>query len=634
MFRVTLLFLATYCCVVFARSNPFLLDDSRSPWNNLEGAMATPLLDGILVTQGKELRAQVTDWTVLVTLEPPETPTPLLERATALENFLHRSNVSHLLTNTTLTAWNTRLFNLRTSLSPSMPLPNINPRPSRARRGLLDFGGHLLQELFGVATMAEVEKYRRIVKDVRREERAIVHKQAELITIVNKTRRDIEVNRNRLNNITEFLVDVTEKLEDLRGSFVYMRKIVNQLHFEAEINRALTILEHAAQEYVESRNLFFSQRASLELGKLTEVILPVDVLFDILNKGTALDVTYIQNIYWYYQHIVIEPIWSQMDSLLYVVKLPLINSDSFLTYSIKTWPTPLNNSHYSAQLDVNSVVALHTGDGGLFYPHSCIGSEPVVCLTGPVYFDNKERCTRGILSGNELDRKSCPVSVTAHNSTSAMIYVRDALNYVITSWGESCSLRCSGQREVTFYLDPGTYNIIVQSNCSMSGEGWRIDGLTRHTSNIVIQPSKIESIAPFQFDNLLPDLHSLQKFDHPLWDKLGEIEKLNLKPLPVSYDYVKLPMPQNIQWPLICVLIVLTLCLIGVTIVCVLKRPLNISWRRSDHKDVPVRTADHCDEKLLHDSIQIPPQCDKQVAQCMCTIPDLDCAMHLKNGRE
>ena len=331
-----------------------------------------------------------------------------------------------------------------------------------------------------------------------------------------------------MNNITEFLVDVMEKLEDLRGSFVYMRKIVTQLHFEADINRALTILEHAAQEYVESRNLFFSHRASLELGKLTEVILPLDVLYDILNKGTAFDVTYIQNIYWYYQHIVIEPIWSQMDSLLYVVKLLLINSDSFLTYSIKTWPTSLNNSHYSAQLDVNTVIALHTGDGGLFYPHSCIGSEPVVCLTAPVYFDSKECCTRGILSGNEVDPKSCPVSIIAHNSTAAMIYVRDTLHYVITSWGETCSLRCAGQREVTFYLDPGTCNIFVQSNCSMSGEGWRIDGLRRHTSNIVIQPSEIETIVPFQFDNL----KSLQKFDHPLWDKLGEIEKLNLKPLP------------------------------------------------------------------------------------------------------
>ena len=157
MCRVTLLtFLATYCCVVFARSSPFPLNDNSQPWSSLEDALIKPLPDGLLVTQGKELRAQVTDWTVLVTLEPPETPTPLLKRATALEDFLYRSNVSHLVTNTTLTAWNTRLFNLRTSLSPSMPLPNINPRPSRARRGLLDFGGHLLQELFGVATMRKL----------------------------------------------------------------------------------------------------------------------------------------------------------------------------------------------------------------------------------------------------------------------------------------------------------------------------------------------------------------------------------------------------------------------------------------------------------------------------------------------
>ena len=155
--------------------------------------------------------------------------------------------------------------------------------------------------------------------------------------------------------------------------------------------------------------------------------------YEILNKRTALDVTFSENIYWYYQHVVIEPIWSQLDFLLYVVKLPLINSESFLAYSINTWPTPLNDSNYSAQLDANTVVALHTGDGGLFYPHRCIKSDPVVCLTGPVYYYDKEACTHGILSGNESDRKSCTVSIRPHSSTVALIYVRDEMNCVITT---------------------------------------------------------------------------------------------------------------------------------------------------------------------------------------------------------
>ena len=628
----SIVFLAA--CVV-ARTIPTSYNDTRHSWTNLEGALARHLPDGIIVTQGEELRAQISEWTVLVTLEPPEKPATLLDHVSAVEECLRLSNVSQVLSDDTRLAWNLRLSNLRASLSAPMPSSDTTPRPSRARRGLLDIGGTLLHEIFGVATSAELEKFRRVVETVKQEERTIVHKENELITVLNKTRRDLDINRKRLNNITNFLATVTDKVNELGKNFVYLRRIVHELHLETDINRALTILEHAAQEYVDSRNMYFAQRASLELGKLTETILPIELLTDILTKATELDSDYVKNVYWYYQNIIIEPIWNHRYSLLYVVRLPLISSDSYLSYSIRAWPTPINNSNCTAKLNGRSVVGVHTGDGGVFYPHSCIGKKPAVCLTGPVFYNPRESCTRGILSGNKDQRKYCTISIRKYPEPVTLFDSIGPGKYVVTTWGETCSLRCSGQREVTFYLKPGAYCFEIKVQCSIYGSGWRLDGLRRNITNITLFPKAVENIPPFNLHESLPSLDYYQKLDQPQFNEIGDIAKINIEPLKLPSDDAGLIYPHNIQWSIVGVFVALML-LLGVML-CV-RRLLprqrlcqrSNSFKKVDREDKSPQedTVSLNNESSSTPTLTSPSNTAQDLSLCMCSRPDLSCPLH------
>ena len=73
--------------------------------------------------------------------------------------------------------------------------------------------------------------------------------------------------------------------------------------------KAVSLLEHVVGSYKEAVQKYWHQKASLELSRLTEDMLTLPQLEDILLKGTSAATLPIRPIQWYYEHSFISPVW-------------------------------------------------------------------------------------------------------------------------------------------------------------------------------------------------------------------------------------------------------------------------------------------------------------------------------------
>ena len=107
-------------------------------------------------------------------------------------------------------------------------------------------------------------------------------------------------------------------------------KEINTIKTELYLERAMTSVENVVDSYSVAWRHYFTQRASLEMGHLTEYLLPRNKLYEILSHSSSMHMRSIHNIEWYYQHILVEPIWNQGSELIYKAEIPLISDTNYL----------------------------------------------------------------------------------------------------------------------------------------------------------------------------------------------------------------------------------------------------------------------------------------------------------------
>jgi len=328
---------------------------------SLEEGLITPLKDGLFVTGGHELRAQVEEWTILVTLDPPSYPGLLEEDLRQVASLINSPNITAIMNNETKYVWDQRLAHLRRiSKWPPGLVRSSPPIHLRAKRGLFDAGGIVLNELFGLATTKEMEECRRIVRDARKNDETIVHAVNNLVTVVNKTREDLIVDRKQLKKTQDYLLEVHNNVNMLQKRVLYYQKKIVYVEINVHLENIFTALENVVQSYVFAREYYTRQRASLELGRLTENLLPKEDLARILFKAKGQRLQPVDTLEWYYQYVIVEPIWGDNETLIYRAKIPLIDGKHYLRYFINTWPVPYNSTHYSLQIDFSGEVGLDT----------------------------------------------------------------------------------------------------------------------------------------------------------------------------------------------------------------------------------------------------------------------------------
>jgi hypothetical protein len=450
-----------------------------------ESSPAIPLIDGLLVTGGTGLRTMSANWVLLVALDAPLSPPGFAEQIqqvrSALSDLCKKYGISPMF----LDSWTDRLARID---------PTIHHSPQRYRRGIFDIGGIILHGLFGVATNSDLEKYQKILSDLRVDTETIMHFLPELTSAINQTRVYVQQNRQRLTKMEEHQNVIAEYMKQLVFQQQGAAHRLGSLEILQQVDRILNALELVGELYHQERNLYHDQRAALEVGHLTEDLLPPKVLEDILQQAISQGYHVITQLEWYYQTLEVKPIWSDNDNLLYRVKIPLVDDELYLLYTILTFPIPYPTTSISAQLELHSTYGFNTQTGGLFIPHSCQGTNPAVCRPGPVYGPGTMLCPRGILTGSQKPQDSCTVTITKGTNDSLITEV-DLNKFVITTWGEAILERCAGEAENKFRLQADTYIMTVRATCSISGENWTVHGISEQNiekhlvhTQIVIPP--------------------------------------------------------------------------------------------------------------------------------------------------
>ena len=482
-----------------------------------------PLPDGILITGGEETRSHVATWTILVTLDVPiEEP----GMRTRLRHFRELVDSIHRVRKLPIsqTGWMQRIKDIEDTM-----LPGASTDITRMRRGLLNFVGDISNKLFGTATEQEVEECRRYINAVSTSNRHVAHVVNNLVTVVNQTHDQVKQNRAHLQNLEKYMDKAYDFVRVLHRGLDRQQQRLEILTLELRLNQMLTTIETAHNLWLRQLDRYKRQRASLDLGYLTEEILPVIELERIRAAATRLNLQAAPT-RWYFEHIHIQPMWEDESKLVFKAELPLIDNISYLRYKLRSWPIPGNATNVWIKLQVPPDVAFHTETGGLFQPTACQGIKPTICRTGALYDRSTFQCPRGILTGETGLRAQCKVSLMRSVREENLVSEISPGTFIISTSGGTFSMLCSGKSEQRILLTPGSYLIPISPNCQMRGQGWVITGIMTKNSQVTISVPVI-NIPPMELSGLVPAEAVSRHLDNPVWQALGKIEDISLSTL-------------------------------------------------------------------------------------------------------
>ncbi len=489
-----------------------------------------PIRDGLLVTGGEEIKRLGAVWTVLVTLDAPHPEAGIEDRLAVLERLITQVHFLRGTPNATAELWDVRLEDLRRTVVP----PSSPAWPAgRVKRGLLDAAGILAQKLFGIATEADIRKCREQILKASNVNRRVIHTVNELVTVVNQSQDLIQENRAHLLRIESYVMELSRELQYIESIVSGQDQVITLLDSEARLEQALSAIEASHNLWLQQQARYQRQRASLELGWLTEEILPVSELQRILEAGRHAGFETL-NLQWYYQHVQVWPMWEEPQRLVFRTHLPLSHRETYLHYRIWTWPVPINSTGVAVTVQVPHAIAINTINANMFQPipQHCVGAAPRVCRPGPVYHGPGLLCLRGIITGDEAMRSTCPITLHPDSSVSEDRGLTELVpgTFAVDSPGEEYSELCRGQTERRRSLAKGLYLVTLKDGCSLKGDTWLLDSLVHMNTSLSFHLNTIP-IVPLNFPNRVQKIIKWHKLNAPIWPTYSKISTISLKEL-------------------------------------------------------------------------------------------------------
>ena len=490
-------FLLSFTLILSARASP-------------DPLIITPLPDGVTVSGSESLRQMVASWDVFVTLDPPAFPQDLLDHLNSLDHTFGALTQRDL----SDTAPRARRDHMKQALLMSTP-------HSRVKRGLLDIGGSILHSLFGVATDAQLSRFRDALVEVSHSQSDMSHANTQLATVVNQTRTYLKAVALTQTQMSQRMYIIHRTLNKVAEAQRSHEARIHQLELTAALDHYLDIVQLSVDHYTAQVALFNRQKASLEQGHLSRDLLSPDQLQQILAQAaTAHEV--VDHIEWYYSYVSVTPLWRKAENLLYKVELPLIAPRPYLLYNVASYPVPISNSTLSVALHLQRHYAIDTVSGNIFIPTQCLGHGPVICNTGPEYGPSLLKCARGLITARETLIKSCKVAISDYAGLPQVATM--ALNqYALSTQGEMLTVRCPGRPENHITLALGTYNITCLDHCTMQGNGYHITCVNRLFLAKRYTMAHVRATAHFNFSTAV-------KVDL-LREALPQLEEIDTQPI-------------------------------------------------------------------------------------------------------
>lgn len=490
------------------------------------------LPDGLLVARGEDLLTEVASWTVVVTLDVPPLPTELEHRLKAIEGALDHLNPQ--IHASEKEGWTARLQRIKMQLRPSFLHGGRHHR--RVARGLFNFIGILSEHLFGTASEAEVRQTRQMIQKVNSNNQAVYHVVQELTTVVNQSRVYLQQNRDRINEVSKEVKTVEQLLNSMGVQYEGLRDHIETNYHRHQAERLVEGLEMLTGAYLDHVEHYHRQRTALEGGVLTEDLLTLEVLEDILIKARGGNRSAIKNVEWYYQYVPVQPLWGEDNLLVFKMELPLVKPITYLHYLFKAFPVPQAEG-VTALFEVSPDVGYEPHTGGLFIPEICVGRNPIVCRIYPMRIGKGMNCERGLISQHAAKKQDCVLTMEKTVQVDK-VWTTGLNQVVLSTWGGQLIERCTGRAEQFFNLEKGVYLFNLTENCIYVTSTWKVEYTPHYMHHVDIKQRPLPHLAPVNIPKFvategwklrvgknLAELGTVQKFK---LSTLHEMEKVEI----------------------------------------------------------------------------------------------------------
>lgn len=448
-------------------------------------ATANELLenDGVLVSSMGDLKTASATWTVIVTMDQPQT----------LDLSGWEDRINHLINDHLDMAslmirqlWHSRIAALvRDARMPaSLPIQDFN-HPTRAKRGLLDIVGIIGKSAFGIATSADVSKVAAAVDETRNRQEVLYHNQETLMSVLNQTRRFVQENRENQNILLEDMHRLHQLSVSNLQKIANISKILTAVQFQIWMDSIISYMEQSVHTYIEQLQLFHLQKNQLYRGWLTEDIVPLPILNQILSK-LASDGHRPLSPSWYYQYTPVEPIMLQGTALTFSLNLFGLSTDNYIAYQFDYFPVPLGDNHVRT-IKGRRNVAMNSLTVASFEPRACVGANPIVCL--PDIIESKPSCEYGLLINNV--HQNCSVLLTNVESADDVVcrpFTNKSLVVIAPVRQLTATMRCPGTPPKSIIVNRPQI-VEVPADCSLDTPSWRAVGVAEaHAELHLVRP--------------------------------------------------------------------------------------------------------------------------------------------------
>ena len=242
-----------------------------------------------------------------------------------------------------------------------------NNSSDRKKRAIFDFGGKILNFLFGTLTQNDLDIVQKHISTLETNQQNIVHVLEDSLTILNMSRIEIAENRHSINEILTTLSKINNKIdnvtEELSSQII---EVENFLQMYLKLDLIVEELKQTMQNaliYLENLKMQMSMLSSEKLSPL--IISPMKLkatLQDIASKlprAFRLPDNINTNLWKYYTYLKCATIVSN-NQIIIIVSIPILDfSSKFEVYNVHTFPVALaNTSHAGMTAQIDSDISI------------------------------------------------------------------------------------------------------------------------------------------------------------------------------------------------------------------------------------------------------------------------------------
>ena len=483
--------------------------------------------DGVLVHKDGRARILTATWTVFVTIEPPRNP-DIRDLVGTLTNYIGRARP--FVDQKDVDFWLARMTRLRsaTETNPTaLEVGQLRVSRNRQRRGLIDIVGSAGKFLFGLAMNDDITSLRKLVSQQAARSEGMSHSIRDMLSVVNSTRAYVRDNADHIAHIDRHAAMAEFLARRNEHSVTLLESKLNKLWLARQVEAGLQILEDVATQHEADVAEYVKRRVQLERGFLTEEILPLPQLAEVLHHIRESG-HHVLHPMWHYGQVVVEPMWNDGRALVFRAVFPGVSRASYHVFQLAYFPVPVASNNLRT-IAGRPQVAVQDLSQDNFFPERCFGLRPRVCR--PFMVSTVPTCESALVSG--LRPETCNVHVAPRHGKKAAVStpVDGSIKAVIAAFVPLVVVRRCHDKPIERITVSGPTLVDLPPQCRITATGWRLEGMSQGESSISLEARQVVSLPAINFSwpaSLPPRVQErltlLPKITVPLVD-LGRLDQ-------------------------------------------------------------------------------------------------------------